>query len=66
MAITWDDVGRTTTPGVYEVSGRKIQVDSKQIEKWRDEPHFVFFTTWWPPGQMYILGQYVDPDEGYL
>ena len=38
MFITWDDVGRTETPGWVTVRGRIFEVKQEHIAAWKEGP----------------------------
>lgn len=62
MKITWDDIGRATDAGVYEVDGDPVNVSWSDIEIWQKNPQAVFKAKWHAAGLnrggMYMLGTY--------
>jgi len=62
--VTWDDLGRPTTPGAYAHRERSIQVDQEQIVIWRADPEarleVVPAQTLVHDGPQYILGRRED------
>lgn len=61
MRVTWDDVGRTTEPGVHTVDGEPVNIAVRNIEIWREKPDAVFQANWHrggysPQGGVYMLG----------
>ena len=48
MQIRWSDVGYTEQAGDYEVRDQIMQVDSRNIDIWKQYPTAVFDVAWIP------------------
>jgi hypothetical protein len=48
MQIRWSDVGYTEQAGDYEVRDQIMQVDSRNIDIWKQHPTAVFDVAWVP------------------
>lgn len=45
MKVNWDDIGRATEAGVYNIDGVSVSVAFKDIEVWQEYPDAVFNAT---------------------
>ena len=44
LKISWNDVERATTEGIFIVDGKSIAIDNTAIELWRKHPNTIFET----------------------
>jgi hypothetical protein len=58
MQIRWSDVGYTEQAGDYEVRDQIMQVDSRNIDIWKQHPTAVFDVAW-VPGRSSICARWL-------
>lgn len=58
MRVTWEDIGRATETGVYQVNSKLVNVAWKDIEVWKKNPDAVFNAKLYKPTGMYMLGSH--------
>jgi hypothetical protein len=66
MRVSWDDIGRSTEEGEWEVRGQTVSVTWRQIEIWKQHPDAVFTATYFAPVSgtaRWVLGSYELPDD---
>ncbi|MEI5682044.1 MULTISPECIES: hypothetical protein [unclassified Mesorhizobium] len=60
MKLTHDDVGNTKVARCVMVDGRKVRIDRKAVEIWKQNPEATFNAVWNADRREFLLS---GPDE---